>query len=97
MVREEIRVLFYTNFRVRDREDWRCLYPAGIPSRVRYRMPLWIKLETEPPITPSRLDSEQAREGCRCHDRLSMPMYKKILIIRNRIQFKRELCKYTEA
>ena len=76
-------VVFSTNSSVRDGEAWRCLDPAGIPSRVWYRMPLWIKLETEPPIMSSILYPKQAREGCRCNYRLSTPMYEKMLIIRN--------------
>ena len=38
-------------------------------------MPLWIKLETKSPIMSPRLDLDQAREGSRCHDGLSVPMY----------------------
>ena len=78
-------VVFSTNSSVRDGEAWRCLDPAGIPSRVWYRMPLWIKLETEPPIMSSRLYLEEARKGCRCHDSISTSVYEKMLIIRNRI------------
>ena len=66
------------NYRVRDRYYWRFLYPAGILSRVWYSIPLWIKLETEPPIMSSILDLAQDREVCRCHGRLSSPMYEKI-------------------
>ena len=78
-------VVFSTNYRVRDGEAWMCLDHAVIPSRVWYRMPLYIKLETEPPIMSSILDLEQAREGCRRHDRLSTPMYENMLIISNSI------------
>ena len=63
------------NYIVRYRENWRCLDSAGKPSPVWYRMPMWIKLETEHPIISSRLDLAQSREGCRLHDRLSTPMY----------------------
>ena len=39
------------------------------------KMPLWINLDIEPPMMSSILDLAQAREGCRCHDGLSTPMY----------------------
>ena len=68
-------VICSTNDRVRYTEDWMCLDPAGIPSCVWYMTPMWIKLETGTPIMSSRLDLAQSREGCRCHDRLSAPMY----------------------
>ena len=68
-------VRFQENSRVRDGDAWRCQYPADIPARVWYRMPLWIMLDTEPPITSSRLYLAQSREGCRCHDRLYIPTY----------------------
>ena len=76
-------VLFAKYSRVRDGEAWRFLDPTGIPANVWYRTTLWINLETKPPIVSSRLDLAQDREGCRCHDRISMPMYEKMLIIRN--------------
>ena len=38
-------------------------------------MPLWIKLDTEPPIMASIIDLTRAREGCRYNDGLSTPMY----------------------
>ena len=66
------------NYRVRGGEAWRCLYPEGIPAYSWYSMPLWVNLDTEPPIMPSILDLVQPREGWRCHDGLSMPMYEKI-------------------
>ena len=69
---------FTANYRVIDSEAWRCLDPAGIPARVWYMTPLWIKLDIEPPIMSSRLDLAQAREVCRCHDRISTPMYEKM-------------------
>ena len=71
------------NYKMRDDEAWRCLDPAGIPTCAWYGMPLWINLETEPPIISSRIYLEQASEGWRFHDRLSTPMYEKMLIIRN--------------
>ena len=71
-------VVFAANYRVRDGEDWKCLDPAGIPAHAWYRMPPWVKLETEPPITSSRLYLAQSREGFRCHDGISTPMYKKM-------------------
>ena len=66
---------FVANYRVRDGEDWRCLDTAVIPTCAWYKMALWIKLETEPPIMSSRIDLAQAREFWRCHDRLSTPIY----------------------
>ena len=42
--RESVGVV--ANYRVRDGEACRCLYPEGIPAHVWYRMPLWIKLYT---------------------------------------------------
>ena len=68
-------VVFAKNYRVGDSEACRCLDPAGIPACACYRM--------HPQIMFSRLDLGQAREGCMCHDRLSMPMCKKMGIIRN--------------
>ena len=53
---------FAKNSILRDCEAWKCLYPAGIPSRACYRMPLWIKLDTEPPIMYSRLEGSMT--GC---------------------------------
>ena len=82
-----------TNYRVRNGEAWRCLYPAGILTCMWYRMPLWIKLETEHPIMSYIIDLEQPREGWRCHDGIYMPMYEKIRIIRNMVYIKRTLCK----
>ena len=70
--RDPVRVV--ANSRVRYSEAWRCLDPVGIPACTWYRMPLWIKLETEPPIMSSIIDLTQYREGWRCHDGLSMPM-----------------------
>ena len=63
------------NSKVRDSEAWRCLDPTGIPAHTWYRMPLWIKLEMQPPMISSRIDLAQAREGQRCHVRISTPMY----------------------
>ena len=54
-------VVVVANSRVRDGEAWRCLYPAGISAYKCYRMPLWVKLETEPPIMSSRIDLAQTR------------------------------------
>ena len=90
-------VVCSTNDRVRERDYWRWIDPTGMPSHVWYMTYLWIKLDMEPPIISSRLDLAQSREGCRCHARLSTPMYENIWIIRNNIWFKRALCKYTEA
>ena len=67
-----------TNYKVRDGEFWMCLYPAVISACAWYRMPLWINLETEPPIISSRIDLAQAREGWRCHDGLSTPRHENI-------------------
>ena len=64
-----------TNSIVRDGDAWRCVDPAGIPDCAWYRMPLWVKLETEPTIVPSRLDLEQSREDWRCHYGMSTSMY----------------------
>ena len=58
-------MVFATNSRVREGEDWGWLYPVGIPDIALYRMPLWIKLDTESPIISSRLYLAQAGEGCR--------------------------------
>ena len=66
------------NSRVRDGKAWRCLDPAVIPACEGYRMPLRIKLETEPPIIPYILYLAQAREVWRCWDGLSNPMYEKM-------------------
>ena len=66
------------NSRVRDGEAWRCLDPAGIFARAWYRMPLWIKLETEPSISSSVIYLVQARDGWRFHDGISTPMYEKM-------------------
>ena len=66
------------NYRVRDGEAWRCLYPAGIPTRAWYRMPLWIKIETEPPVMSSIIDLVKDREGWSFHDGISTPMYEKM-------------------
>ena len=68
-------VVVVANFRVIDGEAWRYLDPLGIPACVWYRMPLWIKLETEPPVMSSRIYFAQATEGWRCHDGLYTPMY----------------------
>ena len=56
---------FVANSRVRDGEAWRCLDPVGIPDCAWYRMPLWIKQDTEPPIMSYRIYLAQAREGWR--------------------------------
>ena len=69
---------FAANYKVRYGEAWRCLDPAFISSLGWYTMPLWIKLETEPPIMSSILDLGQARKCCRCHDELSMRMHGKM-------------------
>ena len=71
-------VVVVTNYRVRDSEACRCLYPAGIPARAWYSIPLCIKLDTEPPIMSSVIDLAQAMEGWRGHGRLSTPMYEKV-------------------
>ena len=67
-----------SNCRVRGGETWSCLDPAGIPARAWYRIPLRIKLDTEPPITYFIIDLAQAREVWRFHDGLSTPMYEKM-------------------
>ena len=69
---------FAAKYRMSDGEAWRYLDPAGITSLECYKMPLWIKLDTEPPIMSSILDLEQARKYFRCHDELSMPIYGKM-------------------
>ena len=56
---------FATHSRVRYGEAWRCIDLGGIPARTWYRKPMWIKLETEPPIMYSISDLAQAREGFR--------------------------------
>ena len=56
--RESVGVV--ANSRVIDGEAWRFLDPAVIPDCAWYRMPLWIKLETEPPIMSSRIYLVQA-------------------------------------
>ena len=56
-------VVIVANSIVRDSEACILLDPAGIPTRAWYRMTLWIKLETEPPIMYSRICLAQAREG----------------------------------
>ena len=66
---------FSANYRVRDGEAWRCIDPTGIFARAWYRMPLWIKLDTEPTIRSSRIHLAQARESLRFHDGISTPMY----------------------
>ena len=66
------------NYIVRDGEAWRCLDPAGIPYCAWYRMPLWIKLEMEPPIIYSRIDLAQDSKGWRCHHGIYTPMYEKM-------------------
>ena len=76
---------FAANYRVRYGYSCRCLDPAGIPALEWYSMPLWIKLKTEPPIVSSIIDLMQAREGCRCQDKISTTMYGKMLIMRNRV------------
>ena len=43
-------VVFVANYKEKDGEAWRCLDSAGIHARAGYRMPLWIKLETEPQL-----------------------------------------------
>ena len=68
----------FANSRVRDGDAWRCLYPVGIPACACYRTPMWIKLDTEQPIMPSRLDLAQARECWRFHGGVSTPMYENI-------------------
>ena len=68
-------VVVVANSILRYSEAWRCLDLAGIPVCEWYKMALWIKLETEPLIMYSIIDLAQAREGWRCHDRLSTPMY----------------------
>ena len=78
------------NSRVRDGEAWSCLDPAGITDRAWYSMPLWINIDTEPPIISDRKDLVQAREVWRCHDGLSTPMYENMWVIRNRVYIKRE-------
>ena len=78
-------VLFAKYSRVRDGGAWRFLDPMVITANAWYRTTLWINLETKTPIVSSRLDLAQDREGCRCHDRISMPMYEKMSIIRNMI------------
>ena len=65
------------NSRLIDGEDFRCINTAGIVARAWYRMPMWIKLEIEPPIMSSRIDLVHSRESWRCHDRLSTHMYEK--------------------
>ena len=66
------------NSRVRDGEAWRCLDSAGIPACSWYRIPLWIKLDTERSIMPYILYLAQSRKGCRCHHVMSTPMYDKM-------------------
>ena len=78
-------VVFAANFRVRDGEAWRCLDPAGIPYCAWYRKSMYIKLEMEPPMMSSRIDLAQDRDGCRCHASLSTPIYKNMLVVRNRV------------
>ena len=68
---------FTANYRVIDSEAWRCLDPTGIPARVWYMTPLWIKLDIEPPIVSFRLILYKSGEGCRCRDGISMPMYRR--------------------
>ena len=77
-VLRRISVGVVANYRLIDGEAWRCLDPVGIPDCAWYRMPLWIKIEVEPQIMSSRIDLAQAREGWRCHDRISTPMYEKM-------------------
>ena len=68
---------FALNSRVRDGGggSCRCLDPADIPTCTWYINPMWINIDMEPPIMTYILDLVQAREGCRCHDRLSTPVY----------------------
>ena len=76
-VRREL-VGFVTNSRVRHSEAWMCLDTVGIPACAWYKMPLWIKIDTEPLLISCIIDLAQARKGCSCHDGLSMPMYYKM-------------------
>ena len=68
---------FVANSKVRGGEAWRCLDPAGIPASTWYKMPMWINIETEPPIMSSGIDLAKTRGGWRCHDGISTPMYEK--------------------
>ena len=73
------------NYKMIDGEAWRCLDPAGIPYCAWYRKSMYIKLEMEPTMMSSRIDLAQARDGCRCHASLSTPIYKNMLVVRNRV------------